>query len=409
MDKVKENLIHYIFEEYLEIYENAGYDVKSTLLDYMKMVSDFYKNPVNDLILNSFRINYSLFSPLLIKKNKEKILFHKTSYYDSIINKASSKNAIVINIRPNVLKNFLFKRTLCYPLSKNFYKDLYSGIINSDENLLYKNLEELKNVFIRLNPDVIVMHDDALPDSRAIIWVSKELGIPTVEIQHGIYCTNTIPSGKHSDYLFVWGEYFKNLFIKNKIRNNKSIRILGYPHEIRNKKFHNSNFIYYLGQNYENYDKSIINIKKETILTLNSICDELGFKFVYRAHPSENIKFLKNQLPNIRFTHYNERLLESFDKANIFISFNSTSLVEAALKSKLCIQLRNYPLQTDNFEELGICPSFDNFEDLKTYIKEISNAKDYSIFHKEIDSKYIKIPLPDPGTRFLELLDDIIS
>ena len=130
MDKIKENLIHYIFEEYLEIYEKAGYDVSSTLLDYMKMVSDFYKNPVYDLILNSFRVNYSLFSPLLIKKNKEKILFHKTSYYDSIINNASSKNAIVINIRPNILKNFLFRRTLCYPLFKNFYQDLYSGIIN---------------------------------------------------------------------------------------------------------------------------------------------------------------------------------------------------------------------------------------------------------------------------------------
>ena len=65
-------------------------------------------------------------------------------------------------------------------------------------------------------------------------------------------------------------------------------------------------------------------------------------------------------------------------------------------------------MQTVNFEELGICPSFDNFEELKTYIEEISNATDYSKFYKEIDSKYIDIPLPDPGTRFLELLDDII-
>ena len=73
---------------------------------------------------------------------------------------------------------------------------------------------------------------------------------------------------------------FKNLYIKNKIRNNKSIRILGYPHKMSNNRFNNSNFIYYLGQNYDNYDKSIFNIKKEIILTLNSICDELGFKLV---------------------------------------------------------------------------------------------------------------------------------
>ena len=408
MNEIKENLMHYIFEEYLEINKMGGLDARSPVLDNLKIISNYYKNPVYDLILRSFRVNYSLLSPLYIKKDKKRILFHKTSKYQSIINN-SSNNAIMLGIRPDALKNFLFKRTIYYPFFKSFYDDLYLGIINHDENLLYKNLEELKKVILYLNPDAIVMNDDGLPDSRSIIWVTKELNIPTIEIQHGIYHSNTIiNTGRYSDYLFVWGEYFKNLYIKNKIRNNKSIKILGYPHEIRNKKFNNSNFIYYLGQNYENYDKSIINIKKETILILNSLCDELGFKFVYRPHPSENIKFLKNQLPNIRFTPHNEKLLESFNKANIFISFNSTSLVEAALKSKLCIQLRNYPLQTDNFEELGICPSFDNFEELKTYIKEISNAKDYSMFYKEIDSKYIEIPLPDPGTRFLELLDDII-
>jgi hypothetical protein len=411
MEKFKKNLRYFIFEEYLEIIKMAGFDARSPVLDNLKIVSNYYKNPLINLILKSFRLNYSLFSPLLIKKDKKKILFHKTTKFDSIINNASSNNAIVLGIsRPNALKNLLFRRTIYYPLFKNFHENLYSGIINHDENLLYKNLDELKRVFLYLNPDFIVLLDDALPDSRAIICVSKELGIPTVEIQHGIYFSDSIiNTGKYSDYLFVWGEYFKNLYVKNKIRNGKNIRILGYPHKIRNNpKFNSSNVIYYLGDDYERYDKSIINIKKETIFNLNSLCNELGFKFVYRPHPSENVKFLKSQLPNIRFAPDKEKLYESFDKGDIFISFNSTSLVEAALESKLCIQLINYPLITDNFEDLGICPSFDNFRELKTYIKEISNAKDYRIFHKKIDSKYIEIPSPDPGTRFLELLDDII-
>jgi len=410
MKKFKKNLRYFIFEEYLEINEMAGFDARSPVLNNLKIVSDYYKNPFFNLILKSFRLNYSLFSPLFIKKDKAKILFHKTTKFDLILNSASSKNAIVLGIRPNALKNFLFRRTIYYPLFKNFHENLYSGIINHDENLLFKNLDELKKVFIYLNPDVIVILDDALPDSRAIIWVSNELGIPTVEIQHGIYCSDPlIPTGRYSDYLFVWGKYFRNIYIKNKIRNKKTIKILGYPHKIRsNLKFNNSNIIYYLGDDFENYNKSIIDIKKELIFTLNSLCGELGFKFVYRPHPSEDVKFMKSQLPNIRFTPDKEKLHESFDKGDIFISFNSTSLIEAALESKLCIQLTNYPLKTDNFEELGVCPSFDNFRDLKTYIKEISNAKDYSVFHNEIDSSYIEIPSPDPGTRFLELLDDII-
>ena len=147
---------------------------------------------------------FLIFIDINKKRIKKKILFHKTTKFKSIINSASSKNAIVLGIRPDSIKNFFFNRTIYYPLFKNFYKNLYLGIINYDEDLLYKNLLELKEVLIYLNPDVIVLHDDALPDSRAIICVSKELGIPTVEIQHGIfYSDSIINTGIYSDYMFV--------------------------------------------------------------------------------------------------------------------------------------------------------------------------------------------------------------
>ena len=75
MNEIKENLMHYIFEEYLEINKMAGLMHVLTVLDNLKIVSNYYKNPVYDLILKSFRVNYSLFSPSIYQKGqKENII-----------------------------------------------------------------------------------------------------------------------------------------------------------------------------------------------------------------------------------------------------------------------------------------------------------------------------------------------
>ena len=79
------------------------------------------------------------------------------------------------------------------------------------------------------------------------------------------------------------------------------------------------------------------------------------------------------------------------------------------MHSKLCIQLKSYDIPTDDFEELEICPkSFNTFEELEIYLKEVSLSNDFSKFYIPVNDNYIKIPDPDPGTRFLELIDDIL-
>jgi len=114
-------------------------------------------------------------------------------------------------------------------------------------------------------------------------------------------------------------------------------------------------------------------------------------------------------LPNVTFAPKNETLEESSRRGDIFISFNSTALVEAALRGKLCVQLKNYPVLTDDFEKLGICPrSSDTLEDLESYLREIARAQDLEQFYKPVSSDYIEIPKPNLGEKFLELIQEII-
>ena len=67
------------------------------------------------------------------------------------------------------------------------------------------------------------------------------------------------------DYVFVWGKYYENLYLKSKLNQNQEIRILGYPYPLQEKKFTQYNKrVVYLGQPLELYGDSFYDIKKET-------------------------------------------------------------------------------------------------------------------------------------------------
>lgn len=414
MTKIKKDLRWFLFEEYQEMYKKEGTDMRSLILNYLKHYSQLYKNPLIKIGLKTFRTNYTLFSPLSKKKEKTILFQNGIGRYNSIINESSKKNAIILGIKTSALWDFISKRTMYYPVFDNVYLDLNMGIINNNEEQLQRSIDKLTEVFEYLNPDVVVLNDDALPPSRALILVSKKLGIPTVEIQHGIYqAKHMIPTGKYSDYLFVWGEYFKNIYLDEKIRDKKAIKILGFPNELRNinNTGNPPKTVYYLSEDYEHYAKDAedsLDIKIETIHQLHALCNDLGLDFIYRPHPEEDITKLKLNLKNIKFSPKKETLITSFRKGDLFISFNSTTLIEAALHSKVCIQLRYYPYKTDDFEKLGICRSFDNLDELRIYLKKLSTTNDLSQFHQKVNKNYIEIPSPNPGTKFLDLIDEIL-
>lgn len=402
----------FLFDEFIELCGDLELNVYNTQLDYIHY--QFYEYKKYPKLFNViFRGVYSFLSSVLLKSKKEPkiLLHHELNIYDSIVNKTSERKEIILGLNSNFLANIFTKKITYFPVF-DVYTDLFSALIDNNNKKLTESFDKLNSLLKKVEPDVIVLNSDATPVGRLILLSASELGIPTVEIQHGIYKANSvIPTGIHADYVFVWGKYFKNLYVDGKIRDSSAIKILGYPYEINDihRESEKPKVVCYLGQNFEEFNEELIKVKKDSLSYINSTCNELGFNFVYRPHPRDNLELLKSELPDVEFTSKNESLMSTFDKGDIFISFNSTSLVEAALHSKLCIQLKNYPLIVEDFEELGICRSFDNLSEISDYLKEISVQKDYSKYHKCIDNDYIWIPSPDPGTRFLELIDDIIA
>lgn len=345
--------------------------------------------------------------------NKLKVMWISDIANNDFLYRSQPYNLIVSDARMslNSLKKLISNNNICLQPIYSCYSSLYSGIINGDESLLQEGLSDLENIFNGVNPDLITVHDDIFPINRAIILVARELNIPTVEIQHGIYMSHNPPKGRQVDYTFVWGEYFKDMYVKNKIKPADKIRILGYPYEI--KKYGNvvreRKLVTYLGQNFEVINKDLLSTKVETIMDLKRMCDKLDFDFIYRPHPGDDLNSLKSELKTVNFTPKGETLQRTLENGDIFISFNSTTLIEANLGSKLSIQFKSYDMPTDDLEKIGACSkSVETSDELEKYLKNIKN-QDLSTFYRPVDEGYIKVPHPDPGKRFLELIEDILK
>jgi hypothetical protein len=222
-------------------------------------------------------------------------------------------------------------------------------------------------------------------------------------------------TGKVADYILVWGEYYKDLYVKQNIRKPEDIYVLGYPFLIKKGKIGPKGYskknsrciVYYLGQNFEVYDKIFFNIKIETVKKVNKICNRLGMRFIYRPHPLEDRLLSEEKLPEIYFSPKKEKIEDSIAKGDIFISVNSTSLVEASIRQKISLQLMNYSIKSDNFEQLGACnKSFKTIEELGSYLEKLVNAPDLDKFKPKFNNNYIETRY-NPGQRFLEIIEEI--
>ena len=414
------NTIQYLYLESRNILEN---EYQAT-----DLVNKIYK-PRRFPTINNTAINLlnNIYNTIIISNSKDenvkiKILFQGVKYKHIIETISNNYRIILWGDLAYAFKNSFEYMPVFVPpyFSALNVKDPSLNQVTKIQKIIKNYMDFVKKLLIKSSPDIIVLRTDSFPADRMLIMVAKELGIPTINIQDGIYQSNlSLIHGRAADYVFVWGNHFRDLYIKQDIKSGNKIKVLGYPYEVMqdssshlsfNPNIGTRNFIvYYFGQNFEAYNKDLLDIKVETINSLNELCESLCLKFIYRPHPGDDLTLLRKKTFNVEFTPKNETLEESINKGDIFVSFNSTALVEASLRSKLTIQLMNYPVDSDNFEIMGVATkSFVKIDDIKSYFESLSNTGNISKFYKSFNKEYIEIPPHGPGHRFSELINEII-
>lgn len=371
---------------------------------------------------------FRFFDKILLKivsffedKNKERILFVRSN--TSVVFGARKQYSLKFIAWGKLDRWFAIRHLMGYIDTSDLVKHVFYYLKDRKIEHLYMLLKEAEAKLKAIKPNYIVLSNDSLPIERAIILVGKKIGIITMEIQHGIYVQPSLDlvtgkelnsplyNGQAADNILVWGQYFKDLYIKQGTRKPEDIYVLGYRFPVRRtKKPEKSEKRYtvcYLAQDYEAYNKEFLPIKLETIERLYKACKRLNLKFICRPHPDDDRKMLLEKLPHIVFTPENETLGQTFQKSNILIGFDSTALIEAAMNSKICLQLMSYPIKTDNFEELGVCnKTIKNFEEMEDYLEKIVKSPRLQGFETKFNDYYIRAG-HNLNERFLEILQDI--
>lgn len=361
-----------------------------------------------------FFILDALFLKLLkIKKADKKSILFQNSKYSSIISETKKHYNVGLIAQGFRDRIFAIKNFMGYLGANDLDQYIFHYLKEKNIKYLHKLIEKIENILKTVNPDYIVLNSDSPPLERAIIWASRKLGITVIEIQHGIYNPSVVPltNGRAADYILLWGEYFKKLYVEKNIRNPGELYVLGYPFSVEKKdniKNRGNHYVVcYLGEDFERYNKDLLEVKLKTVKSISEICKKLGLKFVYRPHPWEDRRLTAEKLPDVQFTPETEKISETFDKSDIFIGFSSTALAEAMMNSKLSLQLMIYPIKLDNFEKLGACSkSFENIAELENYLAKLASAPDLDEFKPKFDNNYIETKY-SPGRRFLEILEEI--
>lgn len=176
----------------------------------------------------------------------------------------------------------------------------------------------------------LIIHSDALPFARSLVFACNRLKINTVCIQHGVFHEQNIifeVDGSKSDINIIRSEEDKNI-IKNISPNSQYLVTPDFFLLTPNKNFIKKNTIpriLFLGEGYHILDERLDNAYLKRLEYIYKKMLFFNCECFFRPHPSEKFKRISKGFKNID----NLSLNDSISITDCVIGYSSTLLYEA--------------------------------------------------------------------------------
>lgn len=294
--------------------------------------------------------------------------------------------------------------------------------INLGYNYIYSLLEKryfwykikkkmLKKLLIKINPKVVIETVGYETNKMLINEICFELGIPTIELQHGVMgrghlAYNYSEKGLYKFFpkkVLIFSEYWRE--VTNFPLEPKNIVSVGFPYLERSvKEIKKSNFeedvLSILVISQPEFSNKLITLIFELLKRLNN--SKLKYKIIYKLHPAEyeiqNEKLnILDRFENVEIIRDNvNSLYYYFSKSNIQIGVTSTAIFEG-----LAYDLKTFIYhieKTDTYMRdlvtMGIAKMFDSAEELLELLisSNIKSQVEYkkNFWEKDAFNKIIK-------------------
>lgn len=268
-------------------------------------------------------------------------------------------------------------------------------------NLIPKNIMNIEDALNRFNfkpPEVVISIDVANPASRIYTVLAKRYNVLSVDLQYGHYEPTDIEwCFSISDKIFVWGQFYLDLFEKNFCLSRDKLEITGSPkfdylmdksyfQESKDSKYKikilfASTYTISSYENIENYEV----IKKFKNNLVKEIQNLSNLELVIKPHPLEDISWLsKIELSkNILVSDKRCDIKKLISNCDYFISFGSTTAFDALLLDKVCFSVNylNTKKNQDVFVNSNMVNLINDDMDLNRILELISS----NLFQEPLD------------------------
>ena len=398
-----------IFSYIIEREKNGDSKFKETYLNTLKI-----SNKKKLMSIVDYIINIKLF-----KDRKTKILFLGNKFEDIILGCRNNYKPFVFGSNGIKGRLKLKKNGIRYyndSIIKNELYVAYNETNSEKRKILVDNLvEKCVKILKKENIECVILINDSLFEERLLCSAAKQLKIPTVTIQHGLFQFENpfINDGFFCEYFFCWGEYFKNKYIEFKIKEEDKIKVIGYPYnsiknnEVTKRKSIDEKInVCFLGQPYELYNNIQADEKYRIVEKLIKICDEVGANFLYRLHPGEVKEDIIKRCPKIKNISCENDLLVDLVENDIIFGINSTALVEASIANKVSVEIIDEKFISYNYGSKGICYTLNNsYEEFSKFIGDYIKGKIVPLGNNE---EYVAVN-DSLNNKFEELIDEVLK
>lgn len=238
-----------------------------------------------------------------------------------------------------------------------------------------------QRVIDTVKPDILIVGDDRATPVRSHVLLAKKMGIPVLEIQHGMIIIQATPMDTPlSDKIAAGGDYSKKVYMTFGAKKEQII-VTGWPKLDKYVKWKES----LTGKHKDGTDILFATQPEDTKLILDSI-DTIGsfiedsthFRLIIKPHPTENSKIynpILKKYKNVILHKSSEDFSSLIASSDILVTLISTVAIEAAVLDKpiICIDTTN---KESMFASSGIAMEVKNLEELIPAIKDVLYNED---------------------------------
>ncbi len=291
------------------------------------MVEGKYKDIYFDDIIRNSNLDFYVIESLGSASQYLKPTYNKVDFYSEGMALYSKSKKIhpneidnIIDAKEEILKELIKLGDVHEDILSFIEKEFESRIIN-----FFKLKKTYKELMQKLNPKAFLM--TCCYGSEALVAAAKELGIVTIETQHGAMDHAGYNYGKHllkykkhfpiSDYILTHNKIWADYLIDNTFRNKEEVFIVGNPRidfwksKICKKK--KDNTVDILVSSVNTKADSLIEFLSKTLNILRSYDIKVNIKI--KLHPNEKCNIKKWN----RFKKQNQEItLIGIDSLNLY-------------------------------------------------------------------------------------------